>query len=148
MFRGASAISVDQKGRIAMPARHRDALQNLCAGQLVITRDLSLPCLLVFPMPAWERLEQDLEKLSNTNPVHQRIKRILMGFATEIELDSAGRMLLPQVLREQCGMSKDAMLVGQGKVFQLWDAGRWDEQIRVDIEAHGTDTAELPALSF
>ncbi len=148
MFRGASAISVDQKGRIAMPARHRDALQNLCAGQLVVTRDLSLPCLLVFPMPAWERLEQDLEKLSNTNPVHQRIKRILMGFATEIELDSAGRMLLPQVLREQCGMSKDAMLVGQGKVFQLWDAGRWDEQIRVDIEAHGTDTAELPALSF
>lgn len=148
MFRGASAISVDAKGRIAMPARHRDALQNLCAGQLVVTRDLSLPCLLVFPMPAWERLEQDLEKLSNTNPVHQRIKRILMGFAAEIELDSAGRMLLPSVLREQCGLSKDAMLVGQGKVFQLWDAGRWDEQIRVDIEAHGTDSADLPPLSF
>ena len=146
MFRGASSISIDAKGRIAMPARHRDALQNLCEGQLVVTRDLSLPCLLVFPMPAWERLEADLDKLSNTNPTHQRVKRILMGFATEVGVDSAGRILLPSVLREQAALDKDAMLVGQGKVFQLWDAARWQEQIRTDIDAHAAD--DLPHLSF
>ena len=146
MFRGASSISIDAKGRMAMPARHRDVLQNLCEGQLVVTRDLSLPCLLVFPLPAWERLEQDLDKLSNTNPTHQRVKRILMGFANELSLDSAGRLLLSSVLREQAGLDKEAMLVGQGKVFQIWDSARWDEQIRSDIEAHVAD--DLPHLSF
>jgi MraZ protein len=148
VFHGAYNITLDAKGRIALPARPRAVLDTLCKGNFVVTRDLTMPCLLLFPLPHWQQLADDLSKLSNTNPNHQRIKRILLGFASDLECDSAGRVLLPQVLRDQAGLNKDVMMVGQGRTFQIWDQARWDEQIRADTELHGAGNDELPPLSY
>lgn len=151
MFRGATAINLDAKGRIAIPAKYRDTLQDACSGQLVITIDLELPCLTLFPLPHWEQLERQLQSLSNTNRVHLSIKRLLLGHASEVELDKNARLLLPAKLREHAGLEKHLLLAGMGNTFQIWDEGRWNERIREDMLAHAEQTwspEQMPDLKF
>lgn len=151
MFRGATAINLDAKGRIAIPAKYRDALQEACSGQLVITIDLELPCLTLFPLPHWEQLERQLQSLSNTNQVHLSIKRLLLGHASEVELDKNARLLLPAKLREHAGLEKHLLLAGMGNTFQIWDEGSWNERIREDMLAHAEQTwspDQMPDLKF
>ena len=151
MFRGASSINLDAKGRIAIPAKYRDRLRESCAGQIIVTIDLELPCLSLFPLPHWEQLERQLQGLSNTNPVHQSIKRLLLGHASECDLDKNGRVLLPAVLREHAGLDKRLLLAGMGHTFQIWDEARWNDRIREDMEAHASqqlDPEKIPDLKF
>ncbi|RLA00717.1 MAG: cell division/cell wall cluster transcriptional repressor MraZ [Gammaproteobacteria bacterium] len=151
MFRGASSINLDAKGRIAIPAKYRERLRESCDSQVIVTIDLEQPCLSLFPLPHWEQLERQLQTLSNTNPVHQSIKRLLLGHACECELDKNGRVLLPAVLREHAGFSKHLMLAGMGSTFQIWDEEKWNERIRQDMEAHATQTLDpdkIPDLKF
>ena len=150
MFRGASSIALDSKGRIAVPARYREKIQSASEGEMVVTIDLVLPCLLLFPLDEWERLEHELNKLSSTNPTHARIKRILITHANECELDKAGRILLPQMLRDHAGLEKNVVLAGLGKMFQIWQGEKWNAQIRADIEQHQQELSneELPDLPF
>ncbi len=148
MFHGAYNITLDAKGRIALPARPRAALDTLCQGNFVVTRHLTDPCLMLFPLPNWQQFETQLAQLSSTNPQHQRVKRILMGFASDAECDSAGRLLLPQVLRDQVGLSKDVMLIGQGGTFEIWDQQKWDEKVRLYDELNSAGNDELPPLSY
>ena len=151
MFRGATTINLDSKGRIAIPAKYRERLYGACSGQLVITIDLELPCLTLFPMPHWEQLERQLQGLSNTNHVHLSIKRLLLGHASEVEMDKNARMVLPPKLREHAQLEKELLLAGMGNTFQIWAETQWNDRIRQDMEAHADhewDPEQMPDLKF
>ncbi len=108
-----------------MPAKYRERLQDLCGGQLVITVDRD-HCLLMYPLPEWEEIERKLVKLPSFNKQARRLQRLLIGHATECELDSAGRILLSPLLRDFAGIGKQVMLIGQGNKFELWDEATWN----------------------
>ena len=150
MFRGANKLTLDAKGRLAMPTRYRERLQERCGGKLVVTVDKD-QCLLIYPFPDWEELERKLMKLPSLNPQARRLQRLMVGHATELDLDGSGRILLPPSLREYALMSRDVMLIGQGLRFELWDETRWNER-RAEWLAEtdsGTDLpAELESLSL
>lgn len=143
MFRGINALNLDNKGRMALPARYREQLQNQCSG-LIVTIDPNSPCLLLYPPLEWEKIEQKIEALPSLNPASRRIQRLLIGHATDVEIDGNGRILLPTLLREYAGIEKHVMLVGQGKKFELWDEKRW--QIGRDewLAEKTNDSADLP----
>jgi MraZ protein len=126
VFRGISQLNLDVKGRLAVPARHRDALLERCAGHLVITADADR-CLLVYPLPDWELIQQKLESLSNLDPRVREIQRRLIGLAVDVEMDGAGRVLISPALREYAQLDKAVVLVGQGKKFELWGKDGWEQ---------------------
>ena len=128
MFRGVTPISLDSKGRLAVPAKYREGLLAFCAGHLVVTADPS-KCLLVYPQPAWEPIVQKLNSLSSFNPQSRSLQRLLVGNASDVEMDGAGRILVPPPLRQFAGLIKDVVLVGQGAKFELWDQEKWDLEI-------------------
>lgn len=128
MFRGVAQLSLDAKGRIAIPARYRGELVSKCSGHLIVTADPSR-CLLVYPQPAWEPIEQRLNGLSSFNPKIRKLQRLLIGNASDVEMDSAGRILVAPPLRQFAGLSKEVVLVGQGEKFELWDDAQWNLQI-------------------
>ena len=127
MFRGVSHLALDNKGRLAIPARHRDALATNGDGRLVLTADPS-HCLLLYPLPEWEPIQQRLMSLSSFNEKIRGLQRLLVGHADDVELDSAGRILVPPALRQFATLDKRVVLVGQGNKFELWDETRWLEQ--------------------
>jgi MraZ protein len=121
VFQGASALSLDAKGRMAVPARHRDALSALCSGQLTITKNPD-GCLMVFPRPAWEAFRDKVAALPMSAAGW---KRIFLGNAMDVDVDSAARVLISPELRAAAGITKDVMLLGMGSHFELWDADRY-----------------------
>lgn len=110
-----------------MPTRYRDRLQLDSKSALVLTIDTEERCLLVYPQSEWELIEAKLATLPSFNQAARRIQRLLMGHATDVEMDNIGRILLPPMLREFAGLEKRAVLVGQGKKFELWDEAHWDK---------------------
>jgi MraZ protein len=142
MFRGANKLTLDVKGRMVMPTKYRERLQERCGGKLVVTVDKD-QCLLIYPMPDWEEIERKLMRLPTLNPQARRLQRLMVGHATELELDGHGRVLLPPKLREFAALTRDAMLIGQGLRFELWDEARWNE--RRDEWLASEDTTDLPA---
>lgn len=128
MFRGIAQLTLDSKGRLAVPSRHRDALVERCAGHLVITADADR-CLLVYPLPDWELIQQKLEGLSNLDPRVRDLQRRLIGFAVDVDMDGAGRVLISPALRHYAQLERDVVLVGQGKKFELWNRDSWDQLI-------------------
>ena len=128
MFRGASSLNLDAKGRLAIPAKHRDALHSLASGQLVLTAHPHR-CLLLYPAPAWEPIQAKLMGLSSFDKRSSGLQRLLVGYAEDIVMDAAGRMLISPVLRDYAGLDKQAMLVGQGSHFEIWNLQAWREQL-------------------
>ncbi|MCZ4321197.1 division/cell wall cluster transcriptional repressor MraZ [Pseudomonas anguilliseptica] len=135
MFRGANAISLDAKGRLAMPSRYRDELVSRCAGQLIVTIDAIDPCLCVYPLSEWELIEAKLRELASFREENRRLQRLLIGNAVDLELDASGRFLVPPRLREYAKLDKRAMLVGQLNKFQLWDEDAWNAVADDDLAA-------------
>lgn len=121
IFQGASALSLDAKGRLAVPTRHRDALAALCEGQLTLTKHPE-GCLLVFPRPAWETFR---DKVAGLPMSASGWKRIFLGNAMDVEVDASGRVLVSPELRTAAGLIKDVVLLGMGSHFELWDAQRY-----------------------
>jgi len=144
VFRGVNKLAVDTKGRVAMPTRYRERLTECCGAQLVITIDTDR-CLLIYPLPEWQEIESKLMKLPSFNKAARRLQRLLVGHATEAELDGQGRLLLPPPLREFAGIEKQTVLIGQGHKFELWDEARWDAQRDEWLEEADFDALELPA---
>lgn len=128
MFRGISPLTLDNKFRLAVPARHRDALLERCGGHLVITADADR-CLLMYPLPEWELIQQKLESLSNMDPRVREMQRRLIGFAVDTEMDAAGRVLVSPALRQYAQLDKAVVLVGQGKKFEVWNQEHWDSRM-------------------
>ena len=127
MFRGANKLTLDAKGRLVMPTRYRERLRERCGGHIVVTVDKDR-CLLIYPLPDWEDIERKLNKLPTLDPQKRGLQRLMVGYATDLELDGHGRLLLPANLREFGQLTRDAMLIGQGLRFELWDEARWNAQ--------------------
>ena len=125
MFRGITQLSLDVKGRIAIPAKYRGELVEQCSGRLVVTADPSR-CLLIYPQPAWEPIEQKLSALPSFNSKTRKLQRLLIGSASDVEMDNAGRILIAPPLRSFASLSKEVVLVGQGEKFELWDEQQWN----------------------
>ena len=151
MFRGANSINLDSKGRIAVPAKYRPCITESAASHLIVTCDPYDSCLLIFTLAHWERTESDLQSLSNSKPLHRRLKRTMLSHATEVDMDANGRLLIPSVLRDRAKLSKDVMLIGQGKTFQLWDEASWHQLVEEDmgvLSSDELDSDDLPDLYY
>lgn len=120
-------VHLDPKGRMAIPARYRQTVQEDSNNQLVATIDPESLCLLLYPLSEWEEIERKLEALPSFNPASRRIQRLLMGHASELELDAQGRVLIPPLLRDYARLEKSVVLVGQGKKFELWGEDEWEK---------------------
>jgi MraZ protein len=129
MFRGISSVTMDAKGRMALPARYRDAVAVASDGRIVVTIDMRESCLLLYPLAEWELVQGKLENLSNINPQARLLQRLLIGHATDLELDAAGRLLLPSMLRDFGGLKKKLVLVGQGHKIEIWSADHWQQRL-------------------
>ena len=135
MFQGASSLSLDAKGRLSFPTRYRDALSTLAANQLTLTKHPH-GCLMVFPRPEWDRFRDRIAAL----PMQaQWWKRIFLGNAMDVEMDASGRVLVSPELRAAAGISKDAVLLGMGAYFELWDAKVYAEQEAEAMKAEMPD---------
>lgn len=110
---------------MAIPTRIRESLAESCAGRLVVTAHTQDRCLLVYPEPEWLELLPQIEVLPSFNKAAQRVKRIMIGYATLLEVDGNGRILVPPTLREYANLDKKLMLVGQGKKLELWSEDSW-----------------------
>lgn len=143
MFRGPSKVTLDAKGRLAIPSRHRERILTRANGALVATVDRDY-CLLIYPLPEWEEIERKLVRLPSLNKVARKLQRLMLGYATELEMDTQGRILLPKELREFAGIERDAILIGQGNKFELWDEKRWTERRDDWLAADDGDFKDLP----
>ncbi|MDJ0832047.1 MAG: division/cell wall cluster transcriptional repressor MraZ [Gammaproteobacteria bacterium] len=126
-FRGASNLSLDAKGRMVLPARYRERLAEISNSQLVVTIDTDQPCLLLYPLNEWEIVEDKINALPGFNKVVRKIQRKLIGYATDIEVDANGRILLSGPLRTYAKLEKKVVLIGQGNKFELWDEQLWEQ---------------------
>jgi len=143
-FRGINNVTLDAKGRMAMPSRYRERLLEICGGRLVVTIDRD-HCLLVYPLPEWEVIEARLIALPSLNKQARLLQRLYIGHATELEMDAQGRILLPPMLREYASLGKKSVLIGQGKKFEVWDETTWNESQEAWVDTVQGDAAELPA---
>ncbi len=143
MFRGVQHINMDAKGRLAMPTRQREPLRALSEGQVVVTIDTQVTCLVIYPLPEWERIEKEIQNLPALKPAVKRFQRLMLGYATDLELDGSGRLLLPQSLRDYAQLDKAVVLVGQGKKLELWSESLWLAERDQALRESGPE-AELP----
>ncbi|MDE3208133.1 MAG: division/cell wall cluster transcriptional repressor MraZ, partial [Pseudomonadota bacterium] len=127
MFRGVTALNLDTKGRLAVPAKHRDALMERSDGRLVLTADPA-KCLLLYPLPDWQPIQEQIMAMPSLNPQVRNLQRLIVGYAEDVEMDSNGRILISGPLREFSGLSKRLVMVGQGRKFELWDEESWIAQ--------------------
>ena len=150
MFRGATKVTIDDKGRVVVPSRHRSLLVAHGDGRVVVTVDRD-QCLLVYPVNEWEQIERRLMSLPSLHPQSRRLQRLMVGHATDLELDGHGRLTLTAELREFAGLTRAGMLVGQGNKLELWDETRWNEQRDVWLQSEQATTdlaSELDSLSL
>ena len=124
MFRGINVINIDGKGRLAVPTRYREALSS----SLVVTIDTEETCLLLYPATQWQVIEDNLQRLPSFNVAARRIQRLLIGHATDVELDGNGRLLIPPLLRDYAQLDKRVVMIGQGNKFEVWDESLWQSR--------------------
>ncbi|MEM7358581.1 MAG: division/cell wall cluster transcriptional repressor MraZ [Pseudomonadota bacterium] len=151
MARGSNNISLDAKGRMAIPTKHREDLLRLSEGQMVVTISPNDRCLLLYTLTTWEAVERKLVSLPTLNPNTRKLKRMLIGHADDCEMDASGRILIPAPLREFAMIQKKAVLVGQGDKYEIWDEAQWHahrESILTDELDESALPAELESLSF
>ncbi|MGB0222452.1 MAG: division/cell wall cluster transcriptional repressor MraZ [Luminiphilus sp.] len=142
MFRGVQHINLDAKGRLSVPARQRESLLDISAGSIVVTIDTQSSCLVLYPLREWERIERDVQNLPTLNPAVRRFQRLVLGYASDLDLDSNGRILLPGALREYAHLEKRVVLVGQGNKLELWSESLWEAECEAALAA---DSGDLPA---
>ncbi len=150
MFRGVNHVTLDAKGRLAIPTRFRQQLADCCNGHVVVTVDRD-HCLLLYPLPDWEEIERKLVRLPSLNPQARRLQRLLIGHATELDIDGNGRVLLPQPLRDFAELEKHIVMIGQGNKFELWNEDTWNQRRDewLDADDSATDLpADLESLSL
>ena len=122
MYFGETAINLDAKGRLAIPMRYRDAVQEQCGGRLVLTYSaFDSGALYMYPEQEWERVRDEVTSLSTFNPGHRSLQRKLVGSASAVEPDANGRIQLPQTLRQVAGLEKRVVLLGMGNRFEIWN---------------------------
>ena len=146
VFRGIHQVSVDAKGRMALPARLRDEFLQYDEPSVVVTIDPASRCLLLYPVQEWEQIQQKLDKLPSFQPQARRLQRLLVGHATDLDLDSAGRILLPGPLRDFAKIARKSTLLGQGKKLEIWAQEEWDAQREEYLSESNLENLELDSM--
>jgi MraZ protein len=144
MFRGINTITIDTKGRLAIPTRYRSTLGAEEKTPLVVTIDTEETCLLLYTAAQWQIIEDNLQKLPSFNAAARRIQRLLIGHATDIEVDTNGRILLPTVLRSYAQLDKDVVMIGQGNKFEVWNKELWESKREQWLVEEASKTDGLP----
>jgi|TARA_B100000989_G_scaffold296707_1_gene280533 mraZ protein len=142
VFRGVNNVTLDAKGRLSIPTRYRAQLKTSCDGQMVMTVDRE-HSLLLYPLPVWEDIERKLIKLPTLNKQARRLQRLLIGHATECELDGQGRVLVAPPLREFAELDKKTVMIGQGNKFEIWDEQTWVAKRDMWFEEESAEEGEL-----
>jgi MraZ protein len=146
MYRGVTQLKVDGKGRMALPTRYREELLERCGGSLVVTVSTTADhCLWMYPLDEWERVEKQINQLG-MKPEHIRFKRHFIGYASDMEMDKTGRMLLSPSLREFARIEKEIYLVGQGNKFEIWNARDWETGCDDWLNQSAEDIASTPDM--
>lgn len=145
MFRGLTKLSVDSKGRIAVPKAHRDKLLNEGIDSLCVTAD-PIGCLLVYPEPVWLELEEQIARLPNADPEVREQQELYIGYAELQAFDSTGRIMLNQPQREFGGIERRVYLIGVGKKFELWSEAAWEAKLhRIKSRAQQGEQTAVPS---
>lgn len=134
-FFGSHAINMDVKGRLAIPAKVREELIQVCGGRFILTVADADRCLRLYPQSAWDELRPAIEALPNMSRAALRLQRLVLGNAAQMELDSAGRILIPPTLRQYARLEKKLMLIGQGKKLELWSEESWNHLLDTPPDA-------------
>ena len=145
-FHGAAVITLDAKGRIAIPTRHRGAL--LDSGETLVLTAHPDGCVLIYPIAEWEPVRTKVEGFPSFNPQASWWKRLLLGFEEHVSPDGSGRILLPAALRSHAALERDAMMVGQGRYFELWDSGVWSTKLAQTLANSGTPPPGMEDFSL
>lgn len=124
MFRGLNQVSLDAKGRLAIPVRYRDPLMETSGGELVATVDRDR-CLLLYPSANWEKIEHEVANLPTFQPGVRAMQRMLLGYASDMQMDNHGRILLAQSLRDYAELNHKVVMIGQGNKFEIWSEENW-----------------------
>jgi len=144
VFRGFNRISIDNKGRLAVPSRYRELISVQAENSLVITLNPLDRSLWLYPLPEWEVIEDKLASLSDFDKQSRRTKQMMRGYATDCQLDSQGRILIPKELRDYSELSKKAVILGQGNKFEIWNEKAWEAQRDEWLETVGDDSVPTP----
>jgi MraZ protein len=154
LFRGRRLVNLDDKGRLAIPTRYRDELQECCEGQMIVTVTVNERCvgengcLWLYPLPEWEKLEHTISKLPTLNKMAGKLRRFVIGNASECEMDGQGRLLLPEKLRVFAKLEKKVELVGQLNKFEIWNEEAWAAKENNWLDGDNEGLEELGPLTF
>ncbi len=143
MFQGVYYSNLDDKGRLAIPARHRELLQQYESEALVVTVHHQTHCLVVRPLSVWERLALQIQRLPNVSPEVQLFQRKLLGYAQELAPDGNGRVLLNTSLRKYAGLEKRAAVAGLGERLEIWDSTAWDREMGRPMDSVPEELGDL-----
>jgi MraZ protein len=147
MFQGETAVTIDDKGRLAIPTAYREPVARACANRLVVTYNPYEPgCLWLYPEAAWQSLRDQVNALPMTVKLHRLLQLKLVGSACAVEPDGNGRVLLPASQRNATGIDKKAVLVGMGNKFELWSEQAHLAQIRQTIGDEVSDAMHALTL--
>ncbi|HYC12833.1 MAG TPA: division/cell wall cluster transcriptional repressor MraZ [Stellaceae bacterium] len=145
-FHGAAVITLDAKGRIAIPTRHREAL--LEASKTLVLTAHPDGCALIYPMSAWQPVRERVQSFPSFHTQASWWKRLLLGFEEHVAPDASGRVLLSAALRQHARLEREAMLVGQGRYFELWDAGLWSAKLGQALSGTGAPPPGMEDFSL
>ena len=143
MFLGVSTLNLDAKGRMAIPAKYREALAECCASRVVVTINPREHCLWLYPEVEWNEIARKVAQLPTLNRQNLILQRLLLGHASELEMDGQGRILLSTELREYARLGKKISLIGQGHKFEIWDADGMLAEREGWLDEAGIAEAEL-----
>lgn len=151
MLLGYNPINLDTKGRLAIPTKYRQELQDLCECKLILTLNQDR-CLSLYPTPQWEVIQEKLRKAPALNKNVKKLQRLIFGHATYCEMDGQGRVTLPEKLREFAGLNKRVSLIGQLTMFEIWDedcwnsnCNQWNEEVSLkDLDDISPELSSLP----
>ena len=151
MFRGIAAVTMDSRGRMALPSRFREEAEQRTENRLVATIDTNEQCLLLYSLGDWEEVQRRLEALSNIGTSARLLQRLLIGHATDVEMDAQGRVLIPPMLREYGELEKKIVLMGQTNKLEIWNEQIWrtrrEEWLKATRESAFSDLSDLDGLS-
>ncbi|MAS83817.1 MAG: cell division/cell wall cluster transcriptional repressor MraZ [Legionellales bacterium] len=148
MYRGCSKISIDSKGRLAVPSRYRALILEQAQNNLVITLNPLDRSLYLYPLPEWEIIEDKLAALSDFDKQSRRTKQMMRGYANDCQLDSQGRILIPKELRGHAELSRQAIILGQGNKFEIWNEKTWEKQRDDWLESVGDESTSSSSDSL
>jgi len=147
MFRGRYEHSIDGKGRTSLPARYRDVLSSIGERRIIVTSGLD-PCVVAYTVPEWTSFEEKLARLPQFDRAVQKLKRIYVSGAVDVEVDESGRILIPPTLREHARLEKDVVWAGSGKYAELWDKKTWQQNFETTDEERASIAARLAELGL